>query len=164
MNINNKGKKRHDTVLREKFGIGLHQYEAILEEQNGGCFLCGKQEIRNLAVDHNHATGKVRRLLCGPCNQALGLFKENPEVLKKAAAYVSMDFELPNDVPIKAKPHRERVRWKNRVSTPDGRFGSFEEAGRYYGVHATTIGCWCGAYKHKPHLKREGFIFEKVFE
>lgn len=164
MNINKKGRKRHDAVLREKFGIGLYQYEALLDQQNGECFLCQKKETRNLAVDHNHVTGKVRRLLCGPCNQALGLFKDNSNVLKRAAVYVETDFKLPDDIPIKTKPHKERARWKNKVTTPDGKFGSFDEAGIYYNVHPTTIGCWCGAYKHKQHLKREGFIFEKVFE
>ena len=164
MRINDKGKKRHDTVLREKFGIGFNQYQIMYNEQCGGCFLCGKKEQRNLAVDHNHITGMVRRLLCGPCNQALGLFKDNPDVLRKAAEYVETKFKLPDDEPIAMKAYCNRARWRNKVHTPNGYFNSFEEAGKHYNVHPTTIGCWCGAYKHKPHLKKDGFLFEKVFE
>lgn len=67
-------------------------------EQAGLCFLCGKAEsvprrkgeprMRDLAIDHDHATGKVRRLLCHHCNTGLGKFFDNPEILRKAADYV----------------------------------------------------------------------------
>jgi hypothetical protein len=39
-------------------------------------------------VDHNHTTGKVRGLLCSSCNGALGLFKDNPEVVAAALLYL----------------------------------------------------------------------------
>jgi hypothetical protein len=47
-----------------------------------------KIKIVKLAVDHCHDTGKVRRLLCHNCNRALGLFKDNSDILRKAADYV----------------------------------------------------------------------------
>jgi hypothetical protein len=70
------------------------------EEQNNNCFLCGSEGFlmdtskhsEKLVVDHCHSTGKVRKLLCHNCNRALGLFQDNPEVLRKAANYLE-DFK-----------------------------------------------------------------------
>ena len=45
-----------------------------------------------LSIDHNHTTGKVRGVLCNRCNIALGMLKENPEIIKQAIAYLSIDF------------------------------------------------------------------------
>lgn len=162
MTPHTKGKKYHDTILRKKFSIGLHQYQTLLEEQDGKCYLCGNDSWRNLAVDHCHTTGKVRRLLCSPCNQALGLFYDNPEVMRKAADYVEAEFTLPEDKEVISKPHSERARHRNVVTTPKGVYNSFAEAGKVYGVDATTIGSWCGAYKNS--FPKEGFTYEKVFK
>jgi hypothetical protein len=63
----------------------------LLEEQGGKCAVCGKlnnEGRRRLAVDHDHKTGKVRGLLCGNCNTALGLVKEDPEILSLLADYL----------------------------------------------------------------------------
>lgn len=163
MKVNAKGKKRHDTILREKFGIGLHQYQLMYEAQDGKCYLCGFPEGRNLAVDHCHSTGDVRRLLCSRCNQALGLFKDNPEVLRKAATYVETAFSLPQDSDVETIPHAQRARWRNIAHTPAGIFDSFAEAGKHYNVDATTVGAWCGAYEYRRHMRKEGFKYEKVF-
>ena len=69
--------------LMETFGITLGQYDKLFENQNGVCAICGKPEkakskygfVRRLAVDHNHKTGKIRSLLCGTCNQDLGVYE-----------------------------------------------------------------------------------------
>lgn len=164
MKIHIKGKKRHDSEFRTKFGIGLHQYQTLLEEQGGVCFICGQPDKRNLAVDHNHKTGAVRRLLCTNCNTALGKFQDDPALLRKAADYVEMDFVLPDDVQIESKHQNDKARWRNIIKSPDGWFSSAEAAARYYNVGATTIGIWCGMYDYYPTGKRkDGFDFEKVF-
>lgn len=86
--------KSHD--LKKQFGIDLEEYNVMLEAQNGVCAICGKTNDdydakgapRFMPVDHCHTTGKIRAILCGPCNRALGGFKDDPELLCKAAAYV----------------------------------------------------------------------------
>lgn len=82
------------------YGLDPDKYEKILESQNGVCAICGKPEtsktrngIRKMSVDHNHQTGKVRSLLCRNCNMAIGNFKEDVEILKKAVAYLEFHKE-----------------------------------------------------------------------
>lgn len=84
-----------DKELRKNFGIALIDYQSMLKAQGSVCAICGNPErrIRHgkltwLAVDHCHTTGVIRGLLCSPCNQAIGLLRDSPEVLRKAAAYL----------------------------------------------------------------------------
>ena len=58
--------------LQKKYGITLKERQRMFKEQKGKCALCGKHEFefkRKLHIDHNHATGKVRGLVCYPCNR-----------------------------------------------------------------------------------------------
>ena len=72
-----------------KFGITKSQYRAMLASQGGKCAICGTPPgSKRLALDHCHATGTARKLLCSNCNTALGLFKDNPDRLKAAAEYL----------------------------------------------------------------------------
>jgi len=80
-----------DWRLRKRYGITATQYDAMLREQDGRCFICrGVQDgyKKRLSVDHDHSTGRVRKLLCNGCNQALGHAKDNPEILDKLALYI----------------------------------------------------------------------------
>lgn len=78
-----------NATLKAKYGITLVRYEAMLDEQNGGCAVCkSKPEKQRLHVDHDHATGKVRALLCQACNVSIGKMKDSPELLRKLAAYI----------------------------------------------------------------------------
>ncbi len=62
--------------LRREFGLTIAEYAAMSEGQNHKCAICGKPETsRRLAVDHCHETGKIRALLCGPCNNHLGTYE-----------------------------------------------------------------------------------------
>jgi hypothetical protein len=81
-------KRRHD--LWKKFALIPEQYEAASERQGGVCSICKKkcQTNERLAVDHDHATGHYRGLLCRKCNNALGLFSDSPEILRRAADYL----------------------------------------------------------------------------
>ena len=71
------------------YGISAAEQEALLEKQGHVCALCGDPPgRRRLSVDHDHATGRVRGMLCGRCNTALGSFKDNPELCERAASYL----------------------------------------------------------------------------
>lgn len=77
--------------LKRNFGITLETYNALLLAQDGVCAIC-KQSNPNknrLAVDHNHKTGEVRGLLCGPCNMLLHRIENDPEWANKAFSYLS---------------------------------------------------------------------------
>ena len=64
------------------------EYKEMLESQGGVCAICGAMPKGRLAVDHDHATGQVRGLLCSPCNVALGFLRDDPIRLKAAIAYL----------------------------------------------------------------------------
>lgn len=77
--------------IKSKFGVDKESYNAILAAQGGRCGLCGDtacQSGKRMAVDHCHTTGVVRGLLCYNCNTGLGKFRDNPEVLRKAAEWI----------------------------------------------------------------------------
>lgn len=76
-------------LLKKKYGLTLAQFEAMLEAQEGVCAICYREQIgKNIHVDHNHVTGEVRGLLCGPCNTALGLFGDDADRMIRAAQYL----------------------------------------------------------------------------
>lgn len=84
-----------DRHFRQNFGISLVDYMAKLDAQGGVCACCGrpetqqiKGETRWLCVDHCHASGAIRDLLCSNCNKGLGLFADKPVLLRKAAEYL----------------------------------------------------------------------------
>jgi hypothetical protein len=94
--------KHHDKVLQRKrdnrrrvnYGVTREQYDAMVEEQGGRCKVCGTDQPSthprktHWCVDHCHTTGRVRGLLCDNCNRGIGLLKDCPEVLSRAAAYL----------------------------------------------------------------------------
>lgn len=83
--------RHRDSKLRRAFGITLEQYMSMLERQGSACAICGMSQDENgkaLAVDHSHATGSVRDLLCSRCNAAVGFVRESAEVARKIADYI----------------------------------------------------------------------------
>ena len=89
----NIGRKHH---LNSRYQLTPEEYQVKLKEQNYKCGICDKDVVNNirggniiaLSVDHNHNTGKIRKLLCHSCNTGLGHFKDNPELLEKASKYL----------------------------------------------------------------------------
>lgn len=73
------------------YGITEEQLFNMRINQDFSCAICGKDEDdmeRGLSKDHDHITGKVRGLLCQNCNSALGMLKENVNILKSAIRYL----------------------------------------------------------------------------
>ena len=80
-----------ENSLKNNFGINLEEYNNMLEKQNHCCDICGLHKsnfIRHLAVDHCHSTGKIRGLLCVNCNLAIGNFRDDITLIKKAINYI----------------------------------------------------------------------------
>ena len=83
--------------IKAKYGISKEKYLNLIEIQNNKCAICFKEEsslnnwkqgeVRRLAIDHCHSTGKVRGLLCTRCNITLGAVEDNVQTLKNMATY-----------------------------------------------------------------------------
>ena len=90
-------KKRLEQHLKYKYGVTPEVFTNAWEEQQGKCVICDEKlpdlmvyesRRRGYAIDHNHATGEFRGILCNSCNSLLGMAKEKAEVLDKAAHYL----------------------------------------------------------------------------
>lgn len=68
-----------DSSYQRLYGITLENYESKFRSQDGACAICKKHNLdgKALAVDHNHATGVVRGLLCRKCNITLGFINDD---------------------------------------------------------------------------------------
>ena len=91
-------KKRNEN-LKRVYGIGIEEYNALLEKQNNRCAICestdpkGRKSGRGggvdvFYVDHDHKTGNVRGLLCNICNRTMGYVGENSNVLEEMIKYL----------------------------------------------------------------------------
>jgi hypothetical protein len=78
-----------------RYGVTVEWFTTKLAEQGGACVLCGHvpppgaiKAASRLHVDHDHATGLVRDLLCTCCNQGIGYFRDDPDLMRRAAEYI----------------------------------------------------------------------------
>lgn len=78
------GRERY--YLLKKYGLTQKEVDAMKEEQQHRCRVCG--EKAPLVIDHDHNTGKIRGMLCTPCNQGLGFLQDNVNTLKAAIFYL----------------------------------------------------------------------------
>ncbi len=75
--------------LRVKYGMTLEQHKQMYADQNGCCALCNNLVAYDKTkTDHDHETDKVRGLLCGQCNVALGMLGDTVEGLQRAIRYL----------------------------------------------------------------------------
>jgi Autographiviridae endonuclease VII len=78
--------------MKRKYGLTRESYEVMLAVQGGGCAICGtnkwgKNRTR-ACIDHDHETGRIRGLLCQPCNSLLGMAEDNVRILASAIVYL----------------------------------------------------------------------------
>lgn len=91
---NNRDKARvykRKSYLKFFYGMTVEDYDALLAQQDGKCAIClqpPSQKQPRLFVDHNHATGENRGLLCSKCNFAVGLVDEDVENAQRMIAYL----------------------------------------------------------------------------
>lgn len=83
-------KANHDRMVTKTYNLEPGDYDKLYARQGGVCAICQRAKgiVKRLAVDHDHDTGLVRGLLCGPCNQLVGYFKNSPETFRRAADYL----------------------------------------------------------------------------
>lgn len=81
--------KRHRRFNIHKYGITEDDYLKMFEAQKGVCKICKKPSPRiRLHIDHCHKKKNVRALLCENCNRGLGMFKDDPTILRLAIQYL----------------------------------------------------------------------------
>lgn len=100
--------------FKRRYGITIEDYDRMLAEQDGKCALCHQPparifrktgKVQDLAVDHDHATGDVRALLCTDCNTMLGLAEDSPDRLRAAAAYLERHTKSSDGVALTSMAH-----------------------------------------------------------
>ncbi len=95
-NTQNRERRRQNDILRYH-EVDAGHYAMILAGQHGGCALCHRDlsalPTKLVHVDHDHATGLVRGILCSNCNSGLGLLDDDPKLLARAIEYV-LEFRM----------------------------------------------------------------------
>jgi hypothetical protein len=86
-----------------RYGLSVAEFGVMLGKQEGLCAICGTNDPgsnnhgkQSFCIDHDHATGKLRSLLCDTCNKGLGTFKDSAAVLMAAASYLDRHRVLPS--------------------------------------------------------------------
>jgi hypothetical protein len=117
-----------DAALQFSYGITLIDYEMMLAAQDHCCSICRVHESnfdRALAVDHCHATNRIRGLLCNRCNRGIALFESNPPLALRAYDYLTEErskalTSVPGMVPlekaIRLKTERSKARAKKKAA------------------------------------------------
>lgn len=90
-------KKPPGTNLKSMYGITYADYCQMVAAQCGACAVCGtvpsedpdaNKQVNKLFVDHSHANGEIRGLLCSRCNLGIGYFSDSPHVMTSAITYL----------------------------------------------------------------------------
>jgi len=98
--------------LQNKYGLSIEQKNSMALKQNNECYLCHitleehfERYNKSFAVDHDHITGQIRKLLCSSCNTAIGSMKDDSSLLRRAADYIdhfkAQPLDQSNVIPLK---------------------------------------------------------------
>ncbi|MFJ6019756.1 endonuclease VII domain-containing protein [Nocardiopsis alba] len=89
-------RRKRDLRLQREYGITAEEYDRMGRAQRWRCAICAHPppDGQRLVVDHDHACGSVRALLCSACNLALGLLGDDPARLSSAVRYLSAHADL----------------------------------------------------------------------
>ncbi len=84
---------RQKMLLKMRYGITPETYATILAAQGGRCAICRTESSdgsgRRFHIDHCHATGMIRGLLCSGCNTGIGQLGDSVELLRSAIEYLT---------------------------------------------------------------------------
>jgi hypothetical protein len=83
--------KAHRAMTARVYGLSDGDYDKLYEAQNGRCALCqvATGRTKRLAVDHDHATGEVRGILCSVCNRMLGHGRDRTDFFLRVIEYLT---------------------------------------------------------------------------
>lgn len=107
-------KLRSDPVKAERIkyrkrasnaGLTPEDWSMLFEKQGRVCAICKSDHCGTKAgwnTDHCHATGAVRFILCAHCNRGLGAFKDNPDLMRRAADVLEAFYQCQPDRPVTA--------------------------------------------------------------
>jgi hypothetical protein len=113
-----------------RWGLEWSSIQRAFDAQGQRCAICGEPAVApdELVVDHNHATGEVRGLLCNGCNRGLGYFNDSPKALRRAATYLRAQGPFDKRVrsllrvaPRELPPRREKAAQRPRGPKRRGR-------------------------------------------
>lgn len=104
------GGTQRSGYVKQTYGITQQDYLRMFKEQDGCCAICKRREtatdkngkILSLAIDHCHAGGHIRGLLCRQCNVGLGNFQDNITFLKAAIKYLESSETIPSGSTVQA--------------------------------------------------------------
>jgi len=82
----NRSESQKRSHLKRHYGMPLEDYYSMLKQQGGHCATCSNSQY--LCVDHDHATGAVRAILCNQCNSVLGMVNDDIPRLKRLIQYI----------------------------------------------------------------------------
>lgn len=80
--------RRRANELCKRYGLTMSAYDAMLASQENACAICRAVFTKTPHVDHCHATGVVRGLLCFNCNRAIGHFQDDVQIMQRAIRYL----------------------------------------------------------------------------
>jgi len=87
-------KEQRNSRYKRKYGITFEEVRSLAEKQDNECAICKNpinwKDQRSFNVDHCHAKGEIRGILCAACNVGLGFFKDSPTLLHKAFKYLTL--------------------------------------------------------------------------
>ena len=79
--------------IKKIYGLTKEEYQALLTLQNNSCAICQvnftkRGTKRKPHIDHDHVTGRIRGVLCGPCNMGIGQLKDSIDIIESALKYL----------------------------------------------------------------------------
>ncbi|MFA5349064.1 MAG: endonuclease VII domain-containing protein [Candidatus Paceibacterota bacterium] len=77
----------HRRHYKNTYGLTIEQVEKMIAKYNGCCYIC-RRKLWKYSIDHDHKTGKVRGILCYPCNGFLGSINDDIKILKYIIKYL----------------------------------------------------------------------------
>ena len=103
--------------LRRKYGLTIDEFEFLRVVQGDRCAICNELDPAGLHIDHDHETGSIRGLLCGKCNKAIGLLREEPALFDAASRYLQRT-QLPLGCGDKERPPKRHRRTRPATESP----------------------------------------------